>query len=584
MATSSPRSTVPPQGSLVLGGGARPRGVVIAGAVGEGAGRLVEGVIASLAPNRPVLTLEMPGLAPGTAELLDGWSADLGVVIVDCGAGVGTETRWLTCLLSVFGIRRVVLLIDAPDSAACTAPLVAKIAGQYATVAVGLGIEPVAVVPVSTRAGDNVTSVSAHLAWYDGPTLRSALEAAVAVEDCRDAPLRVFVERADRQEGAAPGAGTTRVIGTVVAGTAREGDRVRVLPSGRETVIAGLGTSGAPVDVATGRPPAALTLADAMDLVPGDVVAAASAPAEVADQFETRICWMGESPLLVGRQYDLRRRHAVVPMQVTGLKHRLHVDTLEHVAARTLGAHEIGVCTISVARPIGFDAVHERLGTAGFVVVDPATEAVAGLGTIQFALRRSRNIHRQAVDVDKQARAAIKGQQPCVLWFTGLSGAGKSTVANLVERQLNAMGRHTYLLDGDNVRHGLSRDLGFTAADRVENIRRIGEVAKLMVDAGLIVLTAFISPFRAERRLARGLVADGEFLEIFVDAPLSVAESRDPKGLYAKARRGELKNFTGIDSPYEPPEHPELVLPTAALSPGAAAGRVIDLLRQRGCV
>jgi bifunctional enzyme CysN/CysC len=393
------------------------------------------------------------------------------------------------------------------------------------------------------------------------------------------APFRLPVQWVNR-----PNLDFRGFSGTIAAGTVRPGDRVRVLPSGRESTVARIVTHDGDLELAAAGQSVTLTLADEIDISRGDVICASASPAEVADQFETTLVWMHDEPLLVGRQYWLKIGGNTVPVQVTDLKHRININTLEHLAAKTLALNEIGVANIGLDRPIAFDPYAANRDTGGFILIDRMSNATVGAGMIHFALRRAHNIHMQAVDVSKAVRARLMGQQPCVLWFTGLSGSGKSTVANLVEKKLAALGRHTYLLDGDNVRHGLNKDLGFTQADRVENIRRIAEVAKLMVDAGLIVLTAFISPFRAERRLARGLLAEGEFLEVFVDVPLAVAESRDPKGLYAKARRGELKNFTGIDSPYEPPEEAELRLDTAALDPEVAAERVVALLRVRGMI
>jgi bifunctional enzyme CysN/CysC len=370
--------------------------------------------------------------------------------------------------------------------------------------------------------------------------------------------------------------------GLLAAGQLRPGDRVRALPSGRETTVARIAGYGHDRAVAVAGESITVTLADEIDVSRGDMLCSVEDPAQVADQFETTILWMGEEPLLVGREYLLKHRSLTVSMQVTELKHKVNVDSYDRTPARTLELNDIGVANIALRQPIPFDPYPENRDTGSFIVIDRMSNATAGAGMIRFALRRAHNLHWQALDVDKAARARSKGQRPCVVWFTGLSGAGKSTVANLVERKLHALGCHTYLLDGDNVRHGLNRDLGFTPADRVENIRRVGEVARLMVDAGLVVLVAFISPFRAERDMARRMVNEGEFMEVFVDVPLAVAEQRDPKGLYRKARRGELKNFTGIDSPYEVPQAPDLHLDAAAMSAEAASALVLDALRGRG--
>jgi bifunctional enzyme CysN/CysC len=356
----------------------------------------------------------------------------------------------------------------------------------------------------------------------------------------------------------------------------KPGDRVKVLPSGRETVVKRIVTKDGDLDQAVAGQSITLTLADEVDCSRGDVIAEAGNPPEVADQFESTIVWMAEEPLLPGRPYWLKMGARTVSATITEPKYKINVNTLEHLAAKQLELNEIGVCNIALDKPVAFDAYETDRDMGGFILIDRITNNTVGAGMIRFALRRSQNIHWQALDVNKKTRAAAKNQNAAVLWFTGLSGSGKSTIANLVEKKLQAQGRHTYILDGDNVRHGLNRDLGFTDADRVENIRRVGEVAKLMVDAGLIVLVAFISPFRAERRLARDLVEPGEFLEVFIDTPLDVAEGRDVKGLYAKARRGELKNFTGIDSPYEAPENPEIRVDTTQMSAAEAAELIVQ--------
>jgi bifunctional enzyme CysN/CysC len=370
--------------------------------------------------------------------------------------------------------------------------------------------------------------------------------------------------------------------GEIASGIARPGDAVRILPSGRESRIQRIVTKDGDLGLAVAGQSVTLTLADEVDCSRGDIIAAADAPAEVADQFETTIVWMAEEPLLPGRSYWLKIGAKTVSASVTEPKYKINVNTLEHLAAKQLELNEIAVCNISLDQPVAFDPYADNHDTGGFILIDRITNGTVGAGMIRFALRRAQNIHWQALDVSKATRAAAKNQRPAVLWFTGLSGAGKSTIANLVEKKLLAMGRHTYILDGDNVRHGLNRDLGFTDADRVENIRRVAEVARLMTDAGLIVLVSFISPFRSERRLARELMPAGEFLEVYVDTPLAVAEQRDVKGLYKKARAGELKNFTGIDSPYEPPEHPEIRVDTTAITPADAAELVVARMDERG--
>jgi bifunctional enzyme CysN/CysC len=386
-------------------------------------------------------------------------------------------------------------------------------------------------------------------------------------------PLRLPVQWVNRPNHAFRG-----FSGQIASGIARPGDAVRILPSGRETSIARIVTKDGDLPEAVAGQSVTLTFADEVDCSRGDVVAAAQSPAEVADQFETSIVWMAAEPMLPGRAYFLKIGTSLVSATITEPKYKINVNTLEHLAARQLELNEIGVCNLSLDKPIAFDPYDANPDLGGFILIDRITNATVGAGMIRFALRRSQNIHWQAVDVTKATRAAAKGQKPSVLWFTGLSGAGKSTIANLVEKKLLAQGRHTYLLDGDNVRHGLNRDLGFTDAERVENIRRVAEVAKLMADAGLIVLVSFISPFRSERRMARDLMAQGEFFEVFVDTPLQLAEQRDVKGLYAKARRGELKNFTGIDSPYEAPETPEIRVNTSTLTAEQAADMIVSAL------
>ncbi len=531
--------------------------------------------------NRKFIVADTPGHEQYTRNMATGAStADLAIILIDARKGVLTQTRRHSTIVSLLGIRHVVLAVNKMDLVDYSRSRFDEIVAEYRQFAERLGLADVTAIPLSALKGDNVVTASSEMPWYSGPALMPWLET-VEVDEFRmqAAPFRLPVQWVNR-----PNLDFRGFAGTIAAGTVKPGDRVRVLPSGRESTVTRIVTYDGDSPLAVAGQSITLALADEIDISRGDLICAAAAPAEVADQFETTIVWMHDDPLLVGRQYWLKTGGTTVPMQVTDLKYRININTLEHLAAKTLALNEIGVANIGLDRAIAFDPYAANRDTGGFILIDRMTNATVGAGMIHFALRRAHNIHVQAVDVNKAARARLMGQQPCVLWFTGLSGSGKSTVANLVEKKLAALGRHTYLLDGDNVRHGLNKDLGFTQADRVENIRRIAEVAKLMVDAGLIVLTAFISPFRAERRLARGLLAEGEFLEIFVDVPLAVAESRDPKGLYAKARRGELKNFTGIDSPYEPPEEAELRLDTAALDPEVAAERVVALLRLRGMI
>jgi bifunctional enzyme CysN/CysC len=531
--------------------------------------------------NRKFIVADTPGHEQYTRNMVTGAStADAAVLLVDARKGVVTQTRRHAYLAALLGIRQVVLAVNKMDLVDYSREIFTAIDDEFRVFARRIGLDHVSCIPVSALKGDNVLTLSARMQWYHGPTVMGYLET-VDVDDARleTAPFRFPVQWVNR-----PHADFRGFAGTIVSGTIRPGDRVRVQPSGRESrVVRIVGYDGDLAQAVSGQA-ITLTLADEIDVSRGDVICAADAPTGVADQFEATIVWLGDQPMMPGRAYWLKLGTKTVTATLGHLKYMVNVNTLDHLAAKKLEVNEIGVGNVAVDRPIAFDPYTTNRDTGGFIVIDRLSNNTVGAGLLRFALRRSHNIHWQAMDVDKQARAAQKGQKACVLWFTGLSGAGKSTIANLVERTLHGRGLHTYLLDGDNVRHGLNRDLGFTEEDRVENIRRVAEVAKLMVDAGLIVLVSFISPFRSERRMARDLFERGEFVEIFVDTPLGVAEERDPKGLYKKARRGELKNFTGIDSPYERPEHPEIRLDTMANTPEVAADVVIRALEQRGAV
>ena len=528
---------------------------------------------------RKYIVADTPGHEQYTRNMVTGAStADAAIILIDARKGVLTQTRRHSYLVSLLGIRHMLLAINKMDLVGYAEATFRSIEADYRSFARRLGLEDVTCVPVSALKGDNILAHSGKMPWYQGPTLMSYLETVEIDEDrMQRGPFRLPVQWVNR-----PNLDFRGFSGTIVSGTIQPGDRVRVAPSGRESKVARIVTPAGDLDRAVAGQAITLTLADEIDLSRGDVVCAVDAAAGVADQFRATIVWMNDAPMLPGRSYLLKIGARTVSASVGHIRHKVDVNTLEELAARQLELNEIGVCNLSTDRPIAFDCYAENRDTGGFILIDRLTNNTVGGGLLHFALRRAQNIHVQAVDVDKLARAGRKGQKPCVLWFTGLSGAGKSTIANLVEKHLHALGRHTYLLDGDNVRHGLNKDLGFTDAERVENIRRVAEVAKLMVDAGLIVLVSFISPFRSERRIARGLVEAGEFVEIFVDAPLAVAEARDPKGLYRKARRGELPHFTGIDSPYEAPEAAELRLDTTRLSVEQAAEAIIDHLRQAG--
>jgi len=524
---------------------------------------------------RKFIVADTPGHAQYTRNMITGAStADVAVILVDARKGLLTQTRRHSYLVSLIGIRKVILAVNKMDLVDYSERVFRDIETQYREFAEMIALEDVTAIPLSALRGDSIVQPSHHMPWYLGPTLLALLETIELDEAHLQArPLRLPVQWVNRPNHEFRG-----FCGTVLSGLIRVGERIRVQPSGRESRVAGIITASGEQPMAVSGRSITVTLEDEIDISRGDVISAAAAPAEVADQFQTTIVWMDDEPMLPGRSYLLKLGSRTVSAVIGEPKYKINVNTMEHLAARRLDLNEIGVCNLALDRVVPFDAYSENRGTGGFILIDRISNNTVGAGMLHFALRRAHNIHLQHVDVTKEARAQRLGQRPVVLWFTGLSGAGKSTIANLVEKKLHAMGRHCYLLDGDNLRHGLNKDLGFTEADRVENIRRVAEVARLMVDAGLIVLTAFISPFRAEREMARHLMGEGEFIEIFVDTPLDVAETRDVKGLYRKARRGELANFTGIDSPYEPPESPELVLNTVECSPDEAAETVIAML------
>ncbi len=507
-------------------------------------------------PRRAFIVADCPGHEQYTRNMATGASsAELAIVLVDAGKGLLRQTRRHSYICALLGIRQVLLAVNKMDRVDYAAARFEAIAAEYATLAARLGITQVTAIPLAAVHGENLVQRSARMPWYRGPTLLDALHAAQSGGRAVDAPLCLPVQWVNRPDDAFRG-----YCGTLAAGRVRPGDAVTVLPAGLRAEVAQVLRDGVPVAQAEAGQAVTLTLAGEYDLARGDVIAAAAAPPAVSDQFACHLIWMDEQPLLPGRPYELRLGTASALAQVTEIRHQVDVDTQEPMAARTLALNAVGYCQLSLDHAIAFAPYAESRALGGFILIDRISNATVGAGMIDFALRRAGNIHWQHLDVDRAARALQKGQQPRCVWFTGLSGAGKSTLANAVEKRLYALGHHTYLLDGDNVRHGLNRDLGFTAADRVENIRRVAEVARLMVDAGLIVLVAFIAPFRAERRLARERFAADAFVEVFVDAPLAVCEARDVKGLYAQARAGRLRNFTGVDSPYEPPEHPELHL------------------------
>ncbi len=528
---------------------------------------------------RKFIVADTPGHEQYTRNMVTGAStADLAVILIDARKGVLTQTRRHSYLVSLLGIRHIVLAINKLDLVGYSQETFDSIDTEYRTFAAEIGLNDVVSVPISALRGDNITDASLNTPWYSGPTLIGHLESVEVADDLESGPLRMPVQWVSR-----PDLDFRGFAGQITGGLVRPGDLVRVLPSGQESVVARIVTADGDLDVAVAGQSVTLTLSDEIDISRGDVIAAATAPPAVADQFECFVIWMSEQSMLPGRPYWLKIGTRWVAATLEQPRYKIDVNTLAHAAARTLQMNEIGVCHLHLDRPVPFDPYTVDREMGSFILIDRFTNETVAAGLLQFALRRADNVHWQAVEVDKASRSRKKGQLPVVVWLTGLSGAGKSTIANLVEQKLHEEGYHTYLLDGDNVRHGLNKDLGFTEADRVENIRRVAEVARLMVDAGLIVLASFISPFRAERQLARELLSDGEFIEVHVDAPLEVAESRDRKGLYAKARRGDLVNFTGIDSPYEVPENPDLRIDASGtVSPAVSAELVIENLRSRG--
>ncbi len=527
---------------------------------------------------RKFIVADTPGHEQYTRNMVTGAStADLAVILIDARKGVLTQTRRHSYIASLLGIRKVVLAVNKMDLVGYDQATFQAIVREYREFGARIGLTDIVAIPVSAVVGDNVIERSAATPWYSGPALLRQLED-VEIDSAGPArPFRMPVQWVNR-----PHQDFRGYAGQVASGTVRPGDRVRVLPSGRESTVQRVVTADGDLSQADAGQSVTLVLATEVDVSRGDVLCACDAPLEVASQFEATVVWMHEEPLLQGRQYLLKAGTRTVSATIAPVKYKVNVNTLDDVPAERLELNDIGVCELEFDRPIAFAPYAENRTLGGFILIDRLTNNTVGAGLLHFALRRSQNIHWQALDVDRNVRAAQKTQRGCVLWLTGLSGAGKSTIANLVDKRLVAAGRHTYVLDGDNVRHGLNKDLGFTAQDRVENIRRVAEVAKLMADAGLITLVSFISPFRSERRMARELMLPGEFLEVYVDTPLAVAEARDPKGLYRKARRGELSNFTGIDSPYEAPENAEIRIDTTRLSSEQAAELIVETLDRAG--
>jgi bifunctional enzyme CysN/CysC len=527
---------------------------------------------------REYIVADTPGHEQYTRNMITGAStADLAVIVLDARKGVLTQTRRHSYLVSLIGIRSVVLAINKMDLVGYAESVFERIEREYREFAAKIGLSDITAIPLSAVHGDNVVAPGARMPWYQGPTLMHHLETVQVDGDDLSRPFRFPVQWVNR-----PNPDFRGFAGTIASGTIRRGDRVRIAPSGRDSRVERIVTADGDLEEGVAGQSITLTLATDVDVSRGDVITTYDAPVEQADQFEATVVWMHDEPMLQGRQYLLRIGTQTASATVMPLKYKVNVNTLDRLSAERLELNEIGVCELELNRAVAFEPYAESRALGGFVLIDRLTNNTVGAGLLHFALRRSQNIHWQALDVDRNVRAAQKGQHGCVLWLTGLSGAGKSTIANLIDKRLVALGRHSYILDGDNVRHGLSKDLGFTSQDRVENIRRVAEVSKLMADAGLITLVSFISPFRSERRMARDLLGQSEFFEVFVDTPLAVAEARDTKGLYRKARQGMLQNFTGIDSPYEVPEHPEIHIDTTVLSPAQAAEQIVEHLAKAG--
>jgi len=524
---------------------------------------------------RKFIVADCPGHEQYTRNMVTGAStADLAVILVDARKGVLVQTRRHSYLCHLIGIRNVVLAVNKMDLVDYDQAVFDRIVADYAEFAKSIGIEGFTAMPISGFKGDNITTLSANTPWYKGPTLVEHLET-VEVNSARDAakPFRMPVQWVNR-----PNLDFRGFSGLIATGSVKPGDAVRVLPSGKTSTVTRVVTMDGDLDEAVAGQSVTVCFADEIDCSRGNVISLADNPPEVADQFEATLVWLNDEALHVGRSYWLKLATQTVSATVQQPKYAVNVNTMEHIAVKTLDLNAIGVAEVTTDKPIVFEAYGENRTLGGFILIDKLTNATVAAGMLHFSLRRAQNVHWQALDISREAHAGLKNQKPAVLWFTGLSGSGKSTIANLVERKLHRMNRHTFLLDGDNVRHGLNKDLGFTEADRIENIRRVGEVAKLMTDAGLIVLTAFISPFRAEREMVRKMLPEGEFIEVFIDTPLEEAERRDVKGLYKKAREGQLKNFTGIDSPYEAPVSPEIRIDTTTMTPEAAANLIVDTL------
>ncbi len=524
---------------------------------------------------RKYIVADTPGHEEYTRNMATGAStADVAIILVDASQGVLTQTRRHSFIVSMVGVKRIILAVNKLDLVDYSEEIFNQIKADYHQFASeALTLEEITAIPISALKGDNIVGPSENTPWYSGKSIMEYLETVEVAAQSQSRPFRMPVQWVNR-----PNREFRGFTGLIGSGCVSVGDRIRVLPSGTESTVSRIVTYDGDLDLAGAGRSVTLTLADEIDISRGDIIASADSPCSSADQFQARILWMDDSAMASGRQDLFKSNSQTTSMTLGRLKHRIDVNTLEELPAKVLDMNEIGVCNISLSSRVAFDPYDSDPVMGGFVIVDRMTNNTVGMGLIDFALRRSDNIHWQSMDVTKQSRAEQKGQRPRLIWFTGLSGSGKSSIANILEKKLQAMGRHTITLDGDNIRHGLNRDLGFTSEDRVENIRRVGETSKLMLDAGLICITSFISPFRSEREMVRNLVDDDEFIEIFVDTPLEVCEQRDVKGLYAKARAGKLPNFTGISSPYESPENPEIRIDTTQISAEEASDKIIDYL------
>lgn len=529
-------------------------------------------------PARKFIVADTPGHEQYTRNMVTGASTcDLAVILVDARKGISVQTRRHTCLVHLLGIKHIVLAVNKMDAVHYAQDVFASVDREFREFAAKLGIGELQSIPVSALHGDNLTSPAERMPWYRGPALLTYLESVDVSAVSKSNPLRLPIQWVCR-----PNSDFRGFCGTIVSGSIARGDPIVTLPSATGSSISRIIVGDEDRQSASAGDAVMVTLANEIDMGRGDLVCSPIERAETADQFSANLVWMSTSPLLKGRPYLLRCGTQTVIAQISDIKYKLNIDSLEHVAAREITCNEIAVCNFTVAKPIAFDNYVENRDTGGFILIDRTTNETVGAGMILFALQRSHNIHWQAINISRDQRADLKGQKACCLWFTGLSGSGKSTIANLVEKRLYLLGRHTYILDGDNVRHGLNRDLGFTDADRVENIRRVAEVARLMVEAGLITIVSFISPFRAERRFARERFGNDDFLEIFVDTPIEICEQRDPKGLYKKARSGQITNFTGISSPYEPPENAELHVKSGVDPAEIIVDQILSALKQRG--